>query len=303
MELTAALTTVAAHTGLNAEKLMEYADAYQGDNERAFLYAIVRALRPRFALELGTHTGEGATCILQAITDGQYGVHLTTVDILDEPHIGSVIPIGLRQYVTLVTANIDEWIADKSGYDFIFDDGSHSIHQVHQIYGRLEQLLNPGGIILSHDAAAGGVGDYIREGQTKSGYDLPVFIIDPAPWGFSVYRKPGWDAQGVGQSPAEGNEVAPAQLPEPEVINRAELLELSMMPDGTVEGTWIISREGSDLDAIIHEPVIIEPEDLPPAQPATEEFVDGLKDPAGVKKITKKRSPAKNPRTRKGSTK
>lgn len=193
MNLFDALTAVAAQTGLNAEKLMEYADEWQGDNERAFLYAIVRALHPKFALELGTHTGEGANVIVKAMLDGLGTSNLITVDILDEPHIGSAIPTNLRPYVTLVTANIDEWVADKSGFDFIFDDGSHSIHQVHQIYGHLDQLLNPDGIIISHDAAAGGVGDYIREGQTKSGYDLPVYIIDPLPFGYSVYRKPGWE--------------------------------------------------------------------------------------------------------------
>lgn len=244
MELTAALTAIAAQIGMDANQLIQYADDYQGDNERKVLNAIVRALRPVNCLELGTHTGEGTMCILAALTDKPEPKQITTVDISTDPIIGSAIPAAARRYITLIPDNIDTWIGSQSGYDFIFDDGSHSIHQVHQIYGHLDQLLNPGGIILSHDAAAGGVGEYIREGQTKSGYDLPVYVIDPAPWGFSVYRKPGWEVQ-----------------PEPE-----EKAVVWSSPQTTVydDGSFEVSGKhplDDDLDAEVHTPV--EVEDLP----------------------------------------
>jgi hypothetical protein len=54
----------------------------------------------------------------------------------------------------------------------------------------LGHLLNPSGIIMSHDVLGDGVGAWVREGQQKAGYDLPVYEISPMTCGFSVYRKP-----------------------------------------------------------------------------------------------------------------
>jgi len=189
MKLTAALTAIAAQIGMDANQLIQYADDYQGDNERKVLNAIVRALRPANCLELGTHTGEGTMCIAAALTGQPKPKHITTVDISDSSAIGSAIPAKRPPYITLVTANIDLWIGSQSGYDFIFEDGSHSIHQVQEVYKHLDKLLNPGGVIISHDAAIEGVGAQVLEGQQKSGYTLPVYLIDPLPWGITVYRK------------------------------------------------------------------------------------------------------------------
>jgi len=257
MELTAALTAIAAQIGMDANQLIQYADDYQGDNERKVLNAIVRTLQPRNCLELGTHTGEGTTCILAALSH-VYEKHITTVDISTDTIIGSAIPANLRPYVTLVNANIDVWIGEQSGYDFIFDDAAHSIHQVQEIYKWLDQLLNPGGVIMSHDAAVEGIGAYIREGQMKCGYDLPVYQIDPLPWGYSVYRKPGWEIKPKPEiALGESVETTPELL-------RAAANHLSEIAD-EIEAEVVTE----DLDAIVHEAVEIDEKDLPQPQAKT----------------------------------
>jgi spermidine synthase len=112
------------------------------------------------------------------------------VDI--NPLAGRDIPDNLRSYVTVTIADIDDYIRrdDVRDFDFIFEDGAHSEFQVHTIYERLDKLLAPGGVIVSHDAAVEGVRDFIAAGIRKGiGVEVPVYTVDPSPLGFSVYRR------------------------------------------------------------------------------------------------------------------
>ena len=154
------------------------------------LYALVRALQPDRVLELGTHLGGSATHIAQALMDNGSG-SLICVDI--NPLAGSEIPEALQALrVEIIIADIDEYIRrpDVGGFDFIFEDGGHSEFQVHTIYERLDKLLAPGGVIVSHDAAVEGVRDFIAAGIRKGiGQDAPTYVIDPSPLGMTVYQR------------------------------------------------------------------------------------------------------------------
>lgn len=187
MNLSGALRVIGRATQLSSSKLARYAAEFNGDNERKVLYALVRALKPFQALEIGTSHGDGTMCIAAAMQRNEYGI-VSTVDI--NPDIGQHFIPELLPRVAVYTADANTWIADGyRRFDFIFEDGNHSVHQVQAVYQHLDHLLSQGGIIVSHDAAIDGVGAYVREGQMKAGFDLPVYVIDPLPWGYTIYRK------------------------------------------------------------------------------------------------------------------
>ena len=191
MNLSGALRVIGRATGLSSAKLLRYAHEFDGDNERKVLYALVRVLKPSVCLEIGTSHGDGTMCIASALQkndqENEWGV-VITVDI--NPDIGQhFLPDLAEEYVRVVNQDANVYVENNGAFDFIFEDGNHSIHQVQTVYTHLDHLLSPGGIIVSHDAAMDGVGAYIREGQLKAGYDLPVYVIDPLPWGYTVYRK------------------------------------------------------------------------------------------------------------------
>lgn len=186
MNLAGALRVIGRATELSSSKLARYAAEWDGDNERKVLYALVRALKPRVCLEIGTSHGDGTMCIARALERNEWGM-VVTVDT--NPDIGQHFRSELLHRVSISNQDANIFVEHHHDFDFIFEDGNHSIHQVQAVYSRLDKLLSPGGIIVSHDAAVEGVGDYVREGQMKAGYDLPVYVIDPLPWGYTVYRK------------------------------------------------------------------------------------------------------------------
>lgn len=201
-----AIHEVAMYLNLNPEKLMDYANEdtlagyYEGGdkyaipftNDGKFLYALIRALKPSKVLEIGTAYGGSARHILEAMNKNKHG-SLVTVDINPDARLDG-IPEYLRKQSTLIHANSDTWIADVLGKftcDFIHEDGAHSIHNVQYIYNHLPQLMPGGGVIASHDIATG-VGNDIRLGMSKAGYEnVPEYRFEGSPCGFSVLEYKG----------------------------------------------------------------------------------------------------------------
>ncbi len=164
--------------------------------EGQILYALVRALRPASVLELGTWHGASATHILQAIHDNKYG-GLTCIDnrAYGDVEIGGMIPTDLRPRMTLGTMPIETFLphAIKEGwrYDLIFEDAMHDTPQVEFVWQHADQLLSPGGVILSHDACHVIAGEAVREGIARAGYGEKTLnvLISPADCGFALWRK------------------------------------------------------------------------------------------------------------------
>ena len=164
--------------------------------EGQFLYALIRALKPRNVLELGTWHGASATHILQALRDNGNG----TMDCIDNRAygdivIGDMIPDGLRPFATMHATSLEEAIEiaieEKYTYDFIFEDAMHDAPQVEFVWKHADALLNPGGMIISHDAMHPIAGPVVREGIARAGYaDKTVnVLIEPADCGFAIWRK------------------------------------------------------------------------------------------------------------------
>lgn len=181
--------------------------------EGQVLYALVRALRPARALELGTGYGCSATHILTALQRNGTGT-LHGVDNGGDPtavgQIGSRIPDDLRSGFSASEMSIEAFLETPpdAGYDLIFEDGIHSPAQVFAVWERRDALLNPGGVLVSHDATHFIVGADVRGGIERAGVDDALYLsIDPSDCGLAVWRQ--------SSQPAPVVEAKPKPTPKP----------------------------------------------------------------------------------------
>lgn len=155
--------------------------------EGRLLWTLVRLQKPSAALELGTHSGGSATIIASALKANGHGF-LTTMDI--DPGAGWLLPDDVREFVRFQTADIDRWIMEEpvAAYDFVFEDGAHSKHQVHTLYLNRHKFLKPDGLILSHDALVEGAGLDVQYGLKQGGATgAKLFAIEDSHLGISLY--------------------------------------------------------------------------------------------------------------------
>jgi predicted O-methyltransferase YrrM len=208
MQLPSALEQIAHQYGLDAAELIAYAseDPHTGFNtgwptgsiwqvEGQVLYALVRALKPKTALELGTWYGCSATHILQAMHDNRWGA-LQAVDnhVQGGPAvIGDRIPDDLRGRFEFTDMDIMAYVATADEqFDLIFEDGMHDRAQVAAVWSAAQRILAPGGLMISHDATHFVVGPDVQAGMNQAGITDALFLnIDPADCGLAVWRKPG----------------------------------------------------------------------------------------------------------------
>lgn len=159
MRLEEALQQIATDAGLDAAELIRYAaeDHVGGRDtgdwpgmstfapEGQAIYALVRALRPAFVVEVGVDSGGTSTHILTALEANGAGA-LWSVDI--NPECGAMVPEHLRHRWTFV--NADALTVELPEHaDFIFEDGEHGYDFTFNILTRLREL-NPR-MLLSHD--------------------------------------------------------------------------------------------------------------------------------------------------------
>lgn len=211
MNLNTSLMLIGQRFGFSADELMGYAseDAIGGyhsnealrkwpmgslwEVEGKTLYALVRALRPTLALEVGTHRGASATHILAAM-DANH---------IEEPYIlegcdlgdygGDLIPEEYRSHVQIHHVNGVAYLGERfdGWFDLIFEDASHDAETTAAIAQLAQRKLAPGGVLVVHDAAHFLVGKDIRAGLDAA--NLPggygVYLCEPSDCGLAVWRK------------------------------------------------------------------------------------------------------------------
>jgi hypothetical protein len=140
--------------------------------DRRAIFYLVRHLRPKSVLEIGTHIGASTVYAVAALQKNQFedrenSYHFTTVDVLDVNDARSnpwlkhgstyspremITTMGAANYVTFITSSSLEYFSScKEVYDFIFLDGDHSAKIVYQEIPAALRVLNQGGVILLHD--------------------------------------------------------------------------------------------------------------------------------------------------------
>jgi len=117
---------------------------------------------------------------------------------------GELIPRLLREYVELVTANGEDWLAQQKddSVALIFEDAGHSRESVAAISKVALEKLVPGGLLINHDAAhdfaivGGGarvfspVGKQVRDGLEDAGARFKPYRTDDSDCGISISIKP-----------------------------------------------------------------------------------------------------------------
>lgn len=209
-----ALDSIASAFNLNADDLIEYAalDPHGGYHDRyedgfpcgsiwrvegQILYSLVRTLRPLRVLELGTHRGCSAAHLAQGIHDNERGT-LTCVSL--EGCQDCLTPAHLLAHIEFIRGNMFPFLETQSKdktpkFDFIFEDGSHSMEDVEAVWRAAYHLLKPGGVMVTHDAEHFLVGQAVREGIARAGYfglmpPARTYLIEPSDCGICCWRKP-----------------------------------------------------------------------------------------------------------------
>lgn len=209
-----ALDNIATAFDLDTDELIKYADedSYGGyhpnggtfpigsmwEVEGKVLSALVRAIKPRNILELGTSRGCSATHFLEAMRYNENDCHLDCVDNGSQvATIGDLIPPRFAGNYEIHNMDMAQIIASApdASYDLILEDGMHEPGQVEMVWRAAYRLLRPGGVILSHDAEHFIVGAAVREGIARAGYFGAVppartVLIAPSDCGYAYWRKP-----------------------------------------------------------------------------------------------------------------
>jgi hypothetical protein len=150
--------------------------------EGQFLYALVRALKPRHVLEIGTHAGCSATHILTALQTNHSG-HLTSLDI--EPLVGDGPPMHLRNRWTFVQAEAVQWLtAHQPQADLVFEDGFHTLNGTLSILETVQEVTRPQ-VVLSHDAAHQRVGPAVQRAFAATFQPMTVTLMAPSDCGLA----------------------------------------------------------------------------------------------------------------------
>lgn len=153
------------------------------EEEAAFLYALVRAIKPRFVLETGTCQGYSTNEIARAIAANGCG-HVVTADISADT--GAAVQQDLKQHVTFVRSlspgslpRILETKGEK--VDIFFHDSSHSYLNTLSELVCVAPFLASNAIVACHDAKLDflqgfGVGRALRAFATEIG--VAYLVLD-----------------------------------------------------------------------------------------------------------------------------
>ena len=122
-------------------------------------YAVVRATKPRLAVETGVHDGLGSAVILRALArnadEGSEGV-LLSFDIRSD--VAWLVPPWLRSRYELrisdALATLGEAVAERR-VDFFVHDSDHRYEHETGEFEAVLRLASPGAVLISDNAHAG----------------------------------------------------------------------------------------------------------------------------------------------------
>lgn len=206
MNLDTALTEIAAFLDLNAAELIAYAtedtvggfhfDALQSkwpggslwEVEGRTLYALVRALKPDFAMELGSWHGCSTTHLLAALNVNRG--RLQSVDKWEGA--GDLVPEDMRSNWAITYSEAIEFIEQVDektlNIELVFEDCIHSESEVYAIVEALKPKLIHGAVVVHHDSEHGDDGQQIRRALDKSGVTYKSWLIEPSDCGIAIWR-------------------------------------------------------------------------------------------------------------------
>jgi predicted O-methyltransferase YrrM len=209
LDLTAAFGAPAVESDWNSaaariEKLGFTAEAGMNPGDRRALYYLVRHLRPRRILEIGTQAGASTVHLAAGLADAHPGSlepRLLTVDIKDVNHPetaawrafrlpqsprDAMLRLGYGDLVEFRTARSLEVLREAGeAYDLIFLDGDHRLKTVVAEVPAALRRLRSGGLLLLHDFFPG-LRPLWPDGKVIQGPQLAVQRLQRAGWPITV---------------------------------------------------------------------------------------------------------------------
>ncbi len=150
--------------------------------EGQVLYALVRFLRPRHVLEIGTHYAASSSHILTALAANKYGT-LTSLDLY--PVQGDGPAPALRQRWTFVQAEAAQWIRDNQPQaELVFEDALHDPTGTLDILTAVRDVVKPR-VVVSHDAEHYLVGADVRQAFWQAFGTGNTALIEPSDCGLA----------------------------------------------------------------------------------------------------------------------
>lgn len=149
--------------------------------EGQILYAITRALKPEVVVQVGGWVGCSASHFALACQANNKGRVISIDNSQGGVTHGAKIPNILREYIELVSANGEDWLAlqPDNSIELIFEDAGHSRESVASISKAALQALVPGGVLINHDAAhdiAYVGGDWVDKTVTRGGMSVIIKV-------------------------------------------------------------------------------------------------------------------------------
>jgi predicted O-methyltransferase YrrM len=173
--------------------------------EGQMLYALIRWLKPDSVVQIGGWAGCSATHLAMAVKANGKG-HVTSVDNGGDGNTehGNLLPKELAEYVTLVWANGEDWLANQpdGSIGLMFEDASHATELVAKLSELALKKLQPGGLLVNHDAAhdfaivgggqkiASPVGRAVRDGLAMANAYFRIYRAEPSDCGLAITVKP-----------------------------------------------------------------------------------------------------------------
>lgn len=205
MFLSDALTLLATRLSLSPSELIAYAaeDTHGGTDtgyagmsihrdEGRLLYALVRALKPQQAVEIGVCEGVSTLHLLSALEANGAGV-LDSYDI--DATAGRVVTPELTAGRWTFHAE-DALLSDFPAAEFIFEDAAHTLEFSLPMYERLK--LQAPRVLVVHDAYTHEVyqGFYVKEALETVFPDSFCIKLHDCFRGLGFWINPNWQPQG-----------------------------------------------------------------------------------------------------------
>ncbi len=154
------------------------------ETDRIMLYALVRGLRPKYAMEIGARWGGSARIITNAMQENGIGA---LVGIDPEPKAFRAKTDDLHHRYTLISGYSPEIIPeamnsiDNHALDFVFIDALHTHDAVRADFLGVLPFLSPNAHILLHDTFHQGIDKAINDvvNENENLIDLGFITRNP----------------------------------------------------------------------------------------------------------------------------
>ena len=145
-------------------------------SERLFLYALIRAIKPKVAVEIGTHRGLAALYMACALHDNGQGI-LHTTDPFDYDQKTNLTKFHqLSNFIKVYRQKGKD--LDVKDVDFLFVDGFHEEEAVLEEMAHFLPRLTKNAVVVFHDCGGDNVQVGVNAAIRKLGLETAFLPTD-----------------------------------------------------------------------------------------------------------------------------